>query len=314
MFFRGIAAPVLAMGLFAATILSHAQTTASCSYTTFQPPSGYLSPGPSGINGYGTIVGTVIIRPTQFTMFSHGLIRYSNGGMAVYDYPGAKETVLTRRNNAGVTVGYFFDSTYQRHGLVKNGAAAVEVTYPASGKPDTTLMGINKWGSIVGRYLRYVNGHPLFSGFKLQNGRYLKIWYPNSTDTQPQAINDNGVIVGWYTTSPRNSAYTFFRGFLYQNRVYKALNDPKGSSALGTQLNDMNANGVIVGNYVTSDSTGNSQLNGFIYENGIFKHLSYPGAISTTAVGINDHKSVVGVARVPPNSTYNYIPFKANCK
>jgi hypothetical protein len=315
MSFRGIVFFIAIIGLFAAPLVCNAQTTASCTFSTFTPPSGYVSPAANGINDYGTIVGNVITQPTQYSMFSHGLIRYSNGSVQVYDYPNATETWLTRRNNSGVTVGYFRDrTTGHLRGLVKNSSTAVQITYPAPGQPDTALTGINKWGSIVGRYLTYVNQKPYFSGFELQNGKYTTIWYPNSTDTQPQAINDNGVIVGWYTNSPRNASYTFFRGFLFRNGAYKALNDPQGNTALGTQLNDINVNGVIAGNYVTADSNGEFQLNGFIYESGTFKNVVYPGAISTAALGINDYKTVVGAARVPPTNTYNFIPFKAYCK
>ncbi|MCU1297567.1 MAG: hypothetical protein JWO91_1845 [Acidobacteriaceae bacterium] len=313
MLYRRIISPLAAIGMFTASMFCHAQTTASCTFSTFNAPSGYVSAGPNGINNYDTIVGDVVTKPTQYTMYSHGLIRYSGGGTQVYNYPNAAETWLTKRNNNGVTVGYFTDSVGHRHGLVKNSSSVVQVTYPAAGKPDTFLTGINKWGSIVGRYLTYVNNKPYFSGFELQNGKYTTIWYPNSTDTQPQAINDNGVSVGWYTNSPRNGAYTFFRGFLLRKGTYTALNDPQGSTALGTQLNDINVYGVIAGNYVTADSNGEFQLNGFIYENGTFKNLVYPGAISTTALGINDYKTVVGVARVPPTNTYTYIPFKAHC-
>ena len=292
----------------------HAQTTASCTFSTFKPPSGYAAAGVNGINDSGTIVGSVTYQPAPYSMYSYGLIQYANGSMTVYKYPTSVQTWLTRRSNSNVTVGYFTDNTGQIHGLVKYSSSTATVNYPANGKPYTFLNGINTAGTIVGRYLTYVNQKPQFSGFKWQNGHFTKIWYPNSTDTQPQGINDNGAIVGWYTTSPRNSGYTFLRGFILQNGTYKAINDPQGSKALGTMLNDINKNGEIAGNYMTYDSNGENQFNGFIYTNGTFKNVLYPGAMSTAVYGINDYGMVVGMARVPPTNSYTFIPFKANCK
>jgi len=312
MSFRGIIRLSATISLLAVAFC-HGQTTASCTYSTFKPPHGYVGANLNGVNDHTAMVGTVIYEPNPYSLYYYGLIRYSNGNMNVYNYPNAVQTFLTRQNYAGVTVGYFEDGVGQFHGMVKSGKHAVVVDYPAAGKPNTFLTGINQGGTIVGRYLTYVKEKPYFSGFELHNGKFSRIWYPNSTDTEPQAINGNGVVAGWYTDSPRNQGYTFFRGFLLHNGTYKELDDPQGRRALGTQLNDVNAVGVIAGNYVTSDSNGENQLNGFIYENGAFENLAYPGAISTAALGINDYKTVVGIARVPPSDSYTFIPFKAQC-
>src|ERR1700738_3401574 len=128
MSYRAIVSFLTLVGLFAGSLFCHAQTTASCTFSTFNPPKGYVSPTPDGINNYDTIVGSVFTTPTPFTIVSHGLIRYSNGSMQVYNYPGATKTSLSRRNDSGVTVGYFTDSTGHRHGLVKYSKSAVSVT------------------------------------------------------------------------------------------------------------------------------------------------------------------------------------------
>lgn len=81
------------VALVFACLPGSAQTTASCTFTTFNPPGGgYSWPSPTGINNYGTQVGAVLSPPINTVLRWRGLVRYSGGAMTTYNYPGAQYT------------------------------------------------------------------------------------------------------------------------------------------------------------------------------------------------------------------------------
>jgi len=82
-------------------------------------------------------------------------------------------------------------------------------------------------------------------GFKLYNGKYVVIKYPNAVATTPQAINDNGVVVGSYSDG------TVRHGFTWQSGTYNTIDYP--NARFGTVLTDANNSGVIVGNHLAAD-------------------------------------------------------------
>lgn len=214
-----------------------------------------------------------------------------------------------------MTVGYWDDNVSNFHGLVMSGGKVVQVDYPGP-QASTWLYGINKWGSVVGAYIIWPNGNFTTGGFKLQNGHYTQIKYPNSNYTRPEAINNNGVIVGWYSDTQFGNPYLTYSGFVLQNGTYKTINNPKGNGNSGTQINDINDSGVMVGNWIVLNGQNIELPNGFIYRNGTFEAVNYPGASGTSVYGINDYGTIVGTARIPANNGfgYNIVPYKAYCK
>ena len=312
---------VLASALIYTTVLvvgqrSEAQTTASCSFTTFRAPSGYSWPSPSGTNDYGTIVGSVLSPAINSVVYSRGLVRYSNGSMTTFNYPNAQDTWFSRRNDAGVTIGYYDASHTNFHGIVLSGSKVVQVDYPTGQDKSTWLYGINKWDSIVGAYVTWISGNFTTGSFKLQSGKFNPIKYPKSNYTDALAINDNGVIVGRYSNTAFGNPNLYYHGFIFQNGTYKTLDNPQGTKQYGTELSDVNNAGVVVGNWVSEDSQGLDVPHGFIYKNGVFEKITYPGALATSASGINNYGTVVGTARMPANNGfgYNIVPYKASCK
>jgi hypothetical protein len=288
------------------------QTTAKCSFKTFQPPSGYKWASPAGINNQGTIVGAVISPPINGTSYWRGLERKSDGSMSTYAYPTVtpKYTWFSDISDSGIQVGYF--GLYLHRGFVKSGSKAVTVDYLGPGT-DTWLYGINKWGTIVGSFANYGSDPSGFGGFKLKNGKFLVLKVPNSTYMRAFGINDNGVVVGRYSKTPFSNYNVLYHGFIFRNNIYHALDHPAGSSHIGTELNDINSSGVIVGNWLSRDPRIGTYLeHGFIYKNGKFENLAYPGALLTTAMGINNYGAIVGWART--SDFYDIVPFKATCQ
>ena len=128
------------------------------------------------------------------------------------------------------------------------------------------VKGINKWGTIVGRYETpdLSGGH----GFKRwNNGTTHTLDFPGALpgSTEPTGINDDGTVVGSYFT-PDNSVH----GFIFHNGHWATLDYPHASD---TVLVGITNAGKIIGNAFKNVSTTL-----FLYENGTFKVISVPNS------------------------------------
>jgi hypothetical protein len=279
------ARPILfSVVLVFASILCAGQTKATCDHWTF-----FKSFSASGINQWNTVVGSATESGgiPQFPPVS-GYIRWANGGVQKYKFPGATETRFSKRNASGVSVG---DVDFN-HGLIVTGSSATTIDYP--GAPQTILTGINKWDSMVGTYQYNDDADfgPEWTGFKMwKNGSFARIEPPGALNTNPNSISDTGIVVGGYVAA--DEAVPFApdpsHGFVLANGVYKTVSYP---NAFGTSLNDINSAGVIVGSWGGSDGNGG----GFLFVNGKFKDVLTPGGASTAVNGINDNGYVTGTS------------------
>jgi probable HAF family extracellular repeat protein len=155
------------------------------------------------------------------------------------------------------------------------------------------VSGINNNGQVVGNY-SYVwgaNGKSFvidlnsndISRVDLPNQNLSYSWYPVA-----DAINDKGQIAG-----------TFFeqgyvnRGFVKDSNGDVTVIDFPGAKWTNDRIADINNNGQLVGNYLTS----NGQSHGFLFSDGVFKNIeiSLPNWNSGVYVtGINDSGQIVG--------------------
>ena len=281
-------------GLLLTATLSPAQTATCTNWKTFKLPSPWLRTSPSGINRYNTVVGYTY-DPGQNT---EGFIHYPDNTYKLYKAPNSSGTQLSRRNDQGVSIGTYWDTTsaHHKHGIVVYQSNSATVNYP--GATDTYATGINKWGSIVGFYL---DSSKNYQGYELKNGKYTRIHYPGSLSTMAGSINDNGVIVGSYNNAGSTGHE---HGFILKNGVYKTLDNPKGVGG-GTYLGDINASGTIVGVYFPNENP-----QGLIYINGPFKDIQAPNSSSTTVAGINGSGYVTGETTLSSGST----AYTAHCQ
>jgi uncharacterized membrane protein len=127
------------------------------------------------------------------------------------------------------------------------------------------------------------------SGFRI-----TKIEYPGAVHTHVQGLNDNGVVVGWYS----GQLQIIKTGFKYDGVGFTPLTYPGASSTAAYGINN---NGKIVGSYVLGGVT-----NGFVYDGVNYASLTYPGATSTIAYGINDADEIVG-AYTNAEGTYGFF-------
>jgi uncharacterized membrane protein len=105
----------------------------------------------------------------------------------------------------------------------------------APGAYDTSLLGINDKGQIVG-----TESTPYTSeGFVDSGGVFTTIDVPGSFDTYAEAINNSGVVVGTYV-----GLNGFSSGFVYSNGAYVTFNL---AGATDTYLGGINDQGDIVG-------------------------------------------------------------------
>jgi hypothetical protein len=279
------ARPILfSIVLVFASILCAGQTNATCDHWTF-----FKSFSASGINRWNTVVGSATESggTTGLPPVS-GYIRWANGGVQKYKFPGATETRFYKRNVSGVTVG---DVDFN-HGLIVTGSSATTIDYP--GAPQTILTGINKWDSMVGTYQYNDDADfgPEWTGFKMwKNGSFTSIDAPGAINTNPTSISDTGIVVGWYESGAEAVPFAAdpSHGFVLANGVYKTVSYP---NAFRTSLNDINSAGVIVGSWINSDGNGG----GFLFVNGKFKDVLTPGGASTAVNGINDNGYVTGTS------------------
>ena len=119
-----------------------------------------------------------------------------------------------------------------------------------------------------------------------QNGSYtfVNIDFPGAYLTIPEAVNDNGAVVGYYL----DTQYGNYHGFLYSGGTYTTIDDPEGT----TFCEGINNAGVITGVVEVSAT----ETHGFTYSNGAFTSFDYPGTSGVTSgQGINNSNEITGI-------------------
>jgi uncharacterized membrane protein len=169
-------------------------------------------------------------------------------------------------NRSGATTGYFV-LTGLGGGFVRDPSGTI-----------TTFGGlaysINDKGAITGG---------AGTGFvRAPDGTISAFTVPESTRTEPQAINADGTIAGNYYRADR-TAHGFVR---YPNGLITTFDPPEST---GTSVTSINAVGAVAGNY--SSATG---PHGFVREaGGKFIWFDAPG-MWTRVTGINVHGATTG--------------------
>ncbi len=163
-------------------------------FMSFTHPKAVLGTALSGINKYNSSVGFYFDSAQNF----HGFKRYSNGGLASLNYPGALDTAALAINDYGTVVGDFVGSGTDgsSHGFLYHGGSWAQVDYP-NGPGNTQLVGISNTNVVVGHFQMLST----YISFMYANGVFKDIFVPNADSTQVTDISANGVISG-------NAAYS----------------------------------------------------------------------------------------------------------
>ena len=264
-------------------------TKASCTFDTFDVPSGYTLSTVEGIADDGTVVGQLVVNKTQAYV---GFMRSAGGDFTIYTAPKSSMTWLYQQNATGTSSGSYLDSKSKVHGFTLANGNFTAIDY--QGAANTWIFGLNHVGALTGGY----GGAGSVKGFLFFNGQYSNIVYPKGAVTNPMAVNDSNAVVGSSLTG------NFSSGFLWQNSKFTTINYPK--SKFGTVLTGINNAGVIVGNRLSADNAF-----AFLYENNTFKSIVYPNAKFEIVGGINNNNVISGQIYLTGTKS---IGFTATCK
>ena len=153
-----------------------------------------------GINNAADIVGSHDDQAGN----EHGFL-WKDGTFRNIHVPGSScEHVGMAQDNGRVLVGSFCnEADGMLYGFVRNKPGEFQtIHFPGTGLICTGVRWINERGDIVGPYNRVNSPDECLTnkhGYLLREGRFVTIDPPGAVDTQPDAINDDGVIVGVYT-------------------------------------------------------------------------------------------------------------------
>jgi hypothetical protein len=150
---------------------------------------------------------------------------------------------------------------------------------------------MNQKGEIVG-----LTSFTAELGFIYRDGQFSTFSYPDSSCTNPQAINNEGAIAGTWGCG---LGFPFGQIFTYRDGRFENLGYVFGESNQRAVLGGINRFGMIVGNAIPS-GIEHPQFSPFVYFPGEgFQDLnqvipSGSGWYLVHAVGINDRGQIVG--------------------
>jgi chitinase len=190
------------------------------------------------------------------------------------DYPAATNTPIWDYND-GTAVGDFVFGNSNDTAFYYKGTTNYILTVP--GSIDSSLIGINAHGQMVGKYTDSNRTH----GFVYDGKAFTTLDFPNSLYTEADGINSSGEIVGTLIDQSLT-----LHGFLYANGKFTQIDCPNSDETFAYGIN---ATAEIVGycHY-------NSIYHGFLLSNKSYTAIDFPGAQLTHANGINDAGAIAG--------------------
>jgi hypothetical protein len=241
-----------------------------------------------GINDRGQIAGAY----QDSSGLIHGYLA-DGDDFTTIDFPGATETVATASNNSGTVVGTYADATGQFHGFTLKDGAFTSIDFP--GAIFLSVIDINEEGTLVGVYEigpsvhgftqdkdgfttiddpanaflvpftqavgindrkevigTFADAESNAHGFALVRGIFTQIDVPGAGTSFPEGLNNQGDIVGAY-----DDLEGIQHGYLERGDSFSTLDFP-GAAAGSTILFQINARGIMVGNYVDDQGVTHS--------------------------------------------------------
>ena len=156
-------------------------------------------------------------------------------------------------NDSGTAVGFYNDAKGNAHGYTYNLEARRFKVITVRGATSLTATAINNGGAVAGFYTNAQG--TMVSFVQFHHGRTFTFAFPGASATQAFGLNDQGEVVGAYTTGTGDNAVS--HGFTWMNGKFTTVNYPMASS---TTINGVNDEGDIVGFY--TDAKGNTD--GFV--------------------------------------------------
>jgi uncharacterized membrane protein len=267
----------------------------------------------------------------------------SQPAIVPFDPPGSVSTIVGGISPEGMITGGYTDIYTNNHAFLRtpDGQFTTFDAPGASTNISPSGVSINSAGVITGNYLRYggvadfgfgPEAYYLFAGFlRLADGTISNIDPPNSYESGPSAINDQGTIVGSYGAAADGSNHFYERA---ANGTFTEFNpepgrifpgsiaiNPEGTvtgsyydtnfishsflrtaqgltlfdhpnAAFGTGATSISPNGAIAGYYYADT---NYIAHGFVRnQNGQFTTFDVQGSIGTYPIGIAPNGTIAG--------------------
>ena len=281
----------------ALTLASHAQSgTYTCSNFQFlQLNTKYPndSQAPNAVNDEDALTGSYIGFDQEF-----GFVNYHGGRVSPpYLVPGSALTSFGGINDLDAIVGWWA-KTIQPNStgdgfLLLPGSAPVNIVHPNAER--TWASGINNLGTIVGSY---ASDQGYTAGYILSGGKFTDFRVEEALSTQPAAINDEGVVVGsWTSFNPF--------GFIYKDGNVTVEYGPPNTGEM--TFNGINNQNEIAGSYLINE--GSAPWVGFVYSGGIFNVVQIPNATGTYTLvnGINNRGDITGYVDLTNGTQQSYL-------
>jgi probable HAF family extracellular repeat protein len=270
-----------ALGVAAVASTTGSASATTYTFTTINPPPGYIGSQATGINDSGQVVGRF-----ESVGFTQGFLD-TNGTITPIVVPNSVHgSVPFDINDRGQIVGGFVEDASTGYSLGFLDTNGIFTTLDVPGSLETSPTGINNLGQIVGNYISDSDssGH----GFVYANGIYTTFDVPSAfgSYTEPWGINDLGQIVGSFIPHDGTPGCTA-SGFLDTGGAFSVINVP---GAKCTQAVGINNSGEIIGRFQIE----NGPVQSFIDKKGVLTTIDVPGSTSTQAIGINNRGQIVG--------------------
>ncbi len=166
--------------------------------------------------------------------------------------------------------------------------------------------GINNTGQIVGYYYSGSTQLPVGFLFDRASKAYTSLAYPGATETWATAVNDSGVVVGYYTTDPPSTVNSV-HAFSYSQGAFANIDPSASSSAFVYGIDNT---GDYVGLFLPASQ---SNYVGFISVAGSVSVLAPPAGFGDAFPrGINNLGQIVGYM-YPSSSTSEGLKCTSQC-
>lgn len=241
-----------------------------------------------GINDLGVITGS--------GGFGKGFLRAVDGTITTFAPPSNFAVLFSRISSAGVVAGYYQDDQSNVRSFVRATDGTITIVN-VEGSESTVVYDINAGGTVTGAY-----GANRGSGFVQAADGTTTTFQVSNDITGGQAINDKGVVTGWYIDHS-NVSHGFER--TVSGRI-KTFDAPGAGTDYGegTQPVALNSAGAITGWYVDS----NAIAHGFVRaSDGRFAEFDPTGSIGTYANCLNAKGRIAGFYQGSAQAFHGFV-------